>query len=78
MGQAQLRPRNLSTLQKHKCRDTINAALIEFQDNLNLCGQLQNCLQELECAQDRTYVEYLKHVDALAGTNWQITFKELL
>jgi MoaA/NifB/PqqE/SkfB family radical SAM enzyme len=78
MDQVQLRSRNLSVLQKSKCRSSINAALIEFQDNLNLCGQLQNCLRELDHVQDHTYVNYLESIDQLAGTNWQTTFEELL
>jgi len=78
MGKTHLRARNLSAIQKDKCRSSINTALIEFQDNLNLCGQLQNCLLELDCVQDQTYVNYLEHVDQLAGTNWSTTFKELL
>lgn len=78
MGQTHLRSRNLSMQQKNQCRANINLALDQYRDDLNLVGQLKNCLHELDYKQDESYVDYLEHIDRLAGTDWRTTFKELL
>jgi hypothetical protein len=78
LGQTHLRSRNLSLQQKEQCRININLALDQYKNNLNLVGQLKNCLYELDYEQDESYVNYLTHIDQLAGTNWRTTFKDLL
>jgi len=45
--------------------------------NINLKGQLLNCLEEIRKPWERSYVEFFEEVDAKAGTNWREVFPEL-
>lgn len=45
--------------------------------NINLKGQLLNCLEEIKQPQELSYVEFFDAVDARAGTNWREVFPEL-
>ena len=78
MGQTHLRCRNLSPQAKDQCRINLNNAIARYSDNLNLVGQLTNCVKELDQPQDESFVNYLTHIDQLAGSNWQTTFADVL
>ena len=78
MGHRQLRCRNLPEPIKSQTLRTINDAIQHrYSQNLNLVGQLKNCVAELQHPSSESYVEYLNQIDSIAGTHWQETFKEL-
>lgn len=77
MGQTHLRARNLSPSLKQICAHRIHDALERYHDNLNLVGQLKNCLAELRQPGDQCYRKHFDHVDSLAGTSWRSLFSEL-
>jgi radical SAM protein with 4Fe4S-binding SPASM domain len=77
MGHTYLRARNLPAQTKIQCRLALEQAIVNYYSDLSLVGQLKNCLKELDQSGDESYVDFLENIDQLAGTNWQLTFKEL-
>lgn len=78
MGHRQLRCRNLPNTVKQEALSKINNAIAnQYSQDLNLAGQLKNCVAELQQAPSESYVPYLDGVDSIAGTNWRKTFVEL-
>lgn len=77
MDQHQLRCRNLPTEVKSKAIEEITKAIHQYSHDLNLVGQLKNCIDELQRAGSESYVDYLNSIDKLANTNWKEIFKEL-
>jgi len=78
MGQDDLRCRNLSTDIKNKVRQSLTETFEKYKDNLNIAGNIKNCLLELdnEASSDR-YKEYFDNIDKLQGSNWRKLFPEL-
>jgi len=61
---------------KDQCREKYNRALETAGSNLH--GQLLNCIKELDNPNTESYIQYLDHIDSLAGTNWRKLFIELV
>ena len=78
MEQTHLRARNLPRLMKKQCAANIVDAIDRFQDDLNLVGQLKNCLVELDQPSTESYLGYFDGIDKLSGRNWPSTFQGLL
>lgn len=76
-SQSHLRCRNLPQEVKHKCEQKIINAIERYSSNLNLVGQLRNCLTELKQDQDQSYTAYFDHIDKLANSSWKSIFREL-
>lgn len=77
MEQDQLRCRNLPDQTKQVAVAKITDAIERYNQDINLVGQLKNCLAELERPAEYSYVEYLDSIDQLANTNWRNVFTEL-
>jgi len=77
MGHDDLRCRNYAPEIKSRVRSRIENYLTKYVDNLNICGNLKNCLIELEHDATDSYKEYLDHIDGLQGTNWGKLWPEL-
>jgi organic radical activating enzyme len=77
MEQTHLRARNLPEPVKKQCATSIATAIDRFSHDLNLVGQLKNCLAELDHPSTESYVGYFNRTDSLAGSDWQSTFQEL-
>ena len=78
MGQTHLRARNMPNKTKELVKQEILRGLKKYSNDLNLVGQLNNCLNELEQCKDEEYDDYLNNIDQLANTNWKELFGELL
>ena len=50
----------------------------KYKQDINLYGQLKNCLDELAQPSSESYVDFFNDVDKKAGTNWQNIFQELI
>jgi len=46
-------------------------------DDINLKGQLLNCLEEIKNPYEQSYVKFFENIDQRAGTNWREVFPEL-
>ena len=78
MGQDHLRCRNLPVSIKSNVKDLLEKCFDRYKDNLNIAGNLKNCLLELENKAENTkYMEYLDMIDARQGSNWRQLFPEL-
>jgi radical SAM protein with 4Fe4S-binding SPASM domain len=77
MEQTHLRARNLPEPVKKQCAADIADAIDRFSYDLNLVGQLKNCLAELDQPGTESYQEYFDKTDQLAGSNWPMTFQGL-
>lgn len=77
MGHSYLQSRNISDALKKQCASKIQDGIIRYNGNLNLVGQLNNCLVELNATKEEGYEDYLNSIDLLEHTNWRTTFKEL-
>lgn len=78
MGQSHLRCRNLPTLIKDKVKQQINDSFIKYKKNLNIAGNLKNCLSELDHDGDSSdYKKYFDNIDKIQGSNWRQLFPEL-
>ena len=78
MGHFQLRCRNLPEAVKQQALAKINIAIQgRYSHDLNLVGQLKNCVAELQQPSSESYVEYLDRIDHIADTDWRSIFREL-
>lgn len=78
MGHTDIRCRNLSAELKDAVRNKLLQHREKYRSNLNLYGQLTNCLNELDRATDEDYRAFFEQVDSRAKTNWQQVFQELV
>jgi radical SAM protein with 4Fe4S-binding SPASM domain len=77
MGQEKLRCRNLPTQIKKQVKTKLEEYLIKYNDNLNISGNLKNCLIELEHGITDDYRQYFDKIDQLQGSNWRTLYPEL-
>jgi len=78
MGQTHLRCRNLPDNIKNKVRDALTETFQKYQSNLNIAGNLKNCLDELDHDGDSIgYRTYFDKIDKIQGSNWRQLFPEL-
>lgn len=78
MGQYNLRCRNLPDKIKSTVRENLNKTLEKYKHNLNIAGNLTNCLLELDKEGSSTeYKKYFDHIDVLQGSNWRKLYPEL-
>ena len=79
MGQEKLRCRNLPVQVKKQVKSRLEDYLVKYNNNLNISGNIKNCLLELEHdAVDDNYKQYFEHIDKLQGTNWKNLYPELV
>ena len=78
MGQDRLRCRNLPDEIKNTVRDQLNKTFLKYEGNLNIAGNIKNCLIELDnhCDSDE-YKTYFDKIDLLQGSNWRTLYPEL-
>lgn len=78
MDKDPLRCRNLPTLIKPVVQEKLQQHLDRYRHDVNLCGQLTNCLRELHNEADvQSYHAYLDDIDRRRGTDWRSMFAEL-
>jgi len=79
MEQDHLRCRNLPQLIKDEVRQKLNDTFIKYQNNLNIAGNLRNCLLELDNdGESADYKKYFDSIDKIQGSNWRKLFPELV
>jgi len=78
MGHNDLRCRNYTLDIKSTVRNKIENCLNKYVDNLNISGNLKNCLTELEQDASESFKPYLDHIDSLQGTDWGKLWPELI
>lgn len=78
MDHPDLACRHLPQQLKEQCRDKLTAHQHDHRGNLNLIGQLTNCLMELKESGMPDYKDYFESVDKKAGTDWIKVFPELI
>ncbi len=52
--------------------------LVKYCDNLNISGNIKNCLRELEYDVVNDYRQYFDKIDKLQGSNWKNLYPELV
>ena len=78
MGQERLRCRNLPDEIKNKVREQLNKTFLKYKTNLNIAGNIKNCLIELDNNHDSVeYKKYFDNIDILQGTDWRKLYPEL-
>ena len=78
MGQDRLRCRNLPDEIKNTVREQLNQTFLKYEDNLNIAGNIKNCLIELDNDHDSDeYKKYFDKIDVLQGSNWRTLYPEL-
>lgn len=77
MDHPEIWARNLPDRVKESITKDMEDYMKSNDGNINLKGQLLNCLEEIKQPQERSYVEFFDAVDAKAGTNWREVFPEL-
>jgi len=78
MGQYHLRCRNLPDKVKNMVREDLNKTFEKYKNNLNIAGNLKNCLLELdEEGGANEYMKYFDDIDILQGSNWRKLYPEL-
>jgi len=78
MGQERLRCRNLPDEIKNKVREQLNKTFLKYETNLNIAGNIKNCLIELDNNHDSVeYKKYFDNIDILQGTDWRKLYPEL-
>ena len=78
MGQYHLRCRNLPMQIKNVVREKLLHTFDKYQDNLNIAGNIKNCLSELDNDQDSDeYKTYFDGIDKIQGSNWRELYPEL-
>lgn len=78
MGQDRLRCRNLPDEVKNKVREQLNKTFLKYENNLNIAGNIKNCLIELDHDHDSDeYKKYFDKIDGLQGSNWRKLYPEL-
>ena len=78
MDHPDLASRNLKQEVKSECLAKLKQHQENFKENKNLYSQLSNCILELEQIPVKSYKEYFNQIDNLAGTDWKLTFPELV
>ena len=78
MGQYHLRSRNLPSNIKEEVRESLERTFEKYKDNLNIAGNITNCLRELDNkASSDVYKEYFDNIDKLQGSDWRKLYPEL-
>lgn len=78
MGQYHLRCRNLSNEIKSLVRKNLNNTFEKYKHNLNIAGNLKNCLLELDNeGSSNEYMKYFDDIDILQGSDWRKLYPEL-
>ena len=78
MGQFHLRCRNLPSPIKEQVRDKLEKTFDKYKDNLNIAGNLKNCLLELDHNGDNSeYKNYFDMIDSRQGSDWRKLYPEL-
>jgi uncharacterized protein YecE (DUF72 family) len=78
MDHNNLRCRNLPDTTKKIIQEQLLHHREKYKQDINLYGQLKNCLDELAQPSSESYVDFFNDVDKKAGTNWQNIFQELI
>lgn len=78
MEQYNLQCRNLPSVTKEKTLEKLLKHQARYKHNLNLFGQLNNCIKEINIEGDPSYKNYFDQIDLKAGTNWTEVFPELV
>ena len=78
MGQEKLRCRNLPIQIKEQVKTRLQDYLVKYSDNLNISGNIKNCLVELEYDAADDYRQYFDDIDLLQGSNWRKLYPELI
>ena len=70
--------RNLPDDIKQKVRSQLENSFSKYQNNLNVAGNIQNCLLELDNT-DRSlaYQSYFDNIDSRRATSWRKLYPEL-
>jgi hypothetical protein len=59
-------------------RENLNNTFEKYKDNLNIAGNLKNCILELDKEGSSVeYKEYFDNIDILQGSNWRKLYPEL-
>jgi len=78
MGQDRLRCRKLPNELKNTVSKQLNHTFLKYEDNLNIAGNIKNCLTELDNDHDSDeYKNYFDKIDVLQGSNWRTLYPEL-
>jgi len=77
MGQEKLRCRNLPAKIKRQVKTKLEDYLVKYSNNLNISGNLKNCLMELEHDSVDDYRQHFDNIDLLQGSNWRNLYPEL-
>ena len=77
-GQEKLRCRNLPAQIKRQVKTKLEDYLVKYSDNLNISGNIKNCLVELEHDAVDDYRQYFDDIDLLQGSNWRKLYPELI
>lgn len=78
MGQERLRCRNLPIQIKEQVKTKLEDYLVKYSNNLNISGNIKNCLLELEHDITDDYRQYFDKIDQLQGSNWRNLYPELI
>jgi len=79
MGHTYLRCRNLPSKSKEKAKQKILIAKEKYHYDLNLVGQLNNCLKELNHAKTEDFSDYLNYIDSESkDLQWKNVFWDLI
>jgi MoaA/NifB/PqqE/SkfB family radical SAM enzyme len=78
MGQERLRCRNLPIHIKNQVKIKLEKYLVKYSNNLNISGNIKNCLVELEYDAADDYRQYFDDIDLLQGSNWRKLYPELI
>jgi len=77
MNHPEIWARNLPDHLKEKTIKTMEDYMEANNDDINLKGQLLNCLEEIKNPYEQSYVKFFENIDQRAGTNWREVFPEL-
>ena len=79
MEQDHLRCRNLPPSIKERVKQKLNDSFLKYQNNLNIAGNLKNCLLELDNdSESADYKKYFDSIDKIQGSDWKKLFPELV
>jgi len=77
MGQDHLRSRHLPIDIKNSVRNKLKKAFEKYNHDLNIAGNLKNCINELDYTGNNEYQQYFDDIDLLQGSNWREIYPEL-
>jgi organic radical activating enzyme len=78
MGQDHLRCRHLPIDIKNRVRHSLKKAFEKYNHDLNIAGNLKNCINELDNTGNNDYQQYFDDIDLLQGSNWRKLYPELV